>query len=74
MEQDTFQEKIKEYHNWNFALNVASGGFLADKFSYHTVFTVSLLAALFSWLVLIFKVRKQNPSQNIPHYVRENSK
>lgn len=50
------------------------GGFLADKFSYHTVFTVSLLAALFSWLVLIFKVGKQNHSQAIPHYIRENSK
>lgn len=43
MDKNGYQGKIEEYHNWNFALNVASGGF--DNFAMSLVGAATVLAA-----------------------------
>ena len=43
VKNNTYQHKIEEYHNWNFALNVASGAF--DNFALSLVGTTTVLAA-----------------------------
>ena len=41
--KNTYQNQIEEYHNWNFALNIASGGF--DNFGMSLVGTMTVLPA-----------------------------
>ena len=35
--KNIYQDQIKEYHNWNFALNIASGGFDNFGLSFHNM-------------------------------------
>lgn len=41
--KNIYQDQIKEYHNWNFALNIASGGF--DNFGLSLVGPLTVLPA-----------------------------